>query len=357
MKRILVAMSGGVDSSVAAHLLKEQGHAVSGAYMKNWINQEQAEVFGRCPWQEDLDDARRVCACLGIDFRVVNFMSEYKTKVVNYLVRSYRAGLTPNPDIMCNREIKFGHFLNYALEEGFDGIATGHYVEKTENDGGRCAIYEGRDKDKDQSYFLAMLKREQVEHALFPLGPLEKHQVRKIARAKALPNTDKRESQGICFIGKVKLSEFLRHYIPDNPGPVTDGEGNLLGNHRGLHRYTVGQRHGIGVPSNQDGESYVVVDKDMASRRLVVGLDQPRLDRIYAPTVLVKHLSFIAARPSGVTCLHGRIRYRDPTVPLTFYPEDGDTASIRFEIPQRAPAAGQTLALYYGRQLIGGGIL
>jgi tRNA-specific 2-thiouridylase len=325
--RILVALSGGVDSSVAALLLKRQGLDVAAAYMKNWINEEN--VIGRCPWQEDIEDARRVCAKVGIEFTVVNLMRDYRERVVQYLLDGYARGLTPNPDAMCNREMKFGVFRSWAVEHGFTSVATGHYARRE-----GTSILEGTDKNKDQSYFLALLGPDQVRDAVFPIGHLLKPEVRSLARQAGLPTADKKDSQGICFIGEVKMADFLTAFVPEHPGPIVRaGDGLELGRHRGLHYYTLGQRRGMGVPSNAEGERYVVVGKRAADNALLVAFD---LD--------------------SAAAIEGRVRYRDPRVPVEFIPEGGGSATIRFRSPQRALASGQVLALYDGERLLGGGI-
>src|SRR5690606_8315106 len=224
----------------AALLLKEQGCDVEGAYMKNWINEDN--ILGDCPWQQDIDDAAAVADALGIPFRVVNLMAEYRERVVDYLLGGYQAGVTPNPDVMCNREIKFGAFLDYALAQGFDSVATGHYAQRAEI-GGRPAILEGADPNKDQTYFLAMMRPEQAARARFPIGHLLKPELRRLAREAGLPNAEKKDSQGICFIGNVKMQDFLRAYVPDRPGPILRADdGRQLGEHAGLHYFTIGQR-------------------------------------------------------------------------------------------------------------------
>ncbi|MDO4818695.1 MAG: tRNA 2-thiouridine(34) synthase MnmA, partial [Akkermansia sp.] len=221
MARILVALSGGVDSAAAAALLTEQGHEVVAAYMKNWVNDEN--IPGECPWERDIEDALAVCRKLGIEFRVVDLIEQYRARVVDYLIEGYRSGSTPNPDVLCNREMKFGVLLDYAIEQGFTGgVATGHYARRLDVEGDGAYVLRGADGNKDQSYFLALMRPEQVQHAVFPVGELTKPHVREIARRFGLPVADKKDSQGICFIGKVKMSDFLRHYLPDNPGDIVD---------------------------------------------------------------------------------------------------------------------------------------
>jgi tRNA-specific 2-thiouridylase len=380
-RKILVAMSGGVDSSVAAFLLKQQGHDVAGAYMKNWINEDG--VATHCPWEQDITDARAVAGRLGIGFRVVNLMRDYRERVVQYLLDGYARGLTPNPDIMCNREIKFGVFRTWAREQGYDAVATGHYARRVEV--GRDAshapratpkasgnpvppefhLLEGTDKNKDQSYFLALLSPAQLADAWFPIGDLKKPELRRLAREAGLANADKKDSQGICFIGQVKMADFLRAYVPDHPGPIVRAtDGHVLGEHRGLHFYTLGQRKGIGIPSNTDFKNYVVVGKRAGDHALLVAFDEPAAPGLFAREIRVHHLSWISTPVTAPCALEGRVRYRDPRVPLEFFPEDdaeasgvgGGSARVMFHEPQRALASGQILAFYEGEKLLGGGV-
>ncbi len=392
--RILVAMSGGVDSSVAALLLQREGHELVGAYMKNWINEDN--VVGECPWQQDIDDARASAERLGIEFRVVNLMHEYRSRIVDYLLDGYRRGLTPNPDVMCNREIKFGVFLQWARDHGFDAVATGHYVRRIELESASpgsgsafasaaaereavplpsqspprsassfqtsafspsFALLEGADKNKDQSYFLALLAQEQLAAARFPLGELTKPEVRALAAAAGLPNSAKKDSQGICFIGQVRMQDFLRAYVPDAPGPIVRAtDGRLLGEHRGLHLFTLGQRKGIGIPSNTDNKAYVVVAKRAGDRALLIDFDGPDALGLHATSVRVHGLSWIGEALTTAADLEGRVRYRDPRTPLHFEPQPDGTALVHFREPQRGLASGQILALHDGERLLGGGV-
>jgi len=353
MEKVLVALSGGVDSAVAALLLKEQGYDVSGAYIRTWMNEEMP--LADCPAQQDIEDSRAVAGHLGIDYDVVNLVNAYRENVVNYLVEGYEKGITPNPDIMCNREMKFGIFQKYALDHGFDGIATGHYVRKLTRDDGSEDLLEGTDKNKDQTYFLALLRQARVRQALFPVGELEKPKVRELAERHRLPNAAKKDSQGICFLGDMNIGRFLEYYIEDKPGDIVNAEGKVLGRHRGLHRYTTGQRRGIGVPSNTDNEAYVVTRLDMERNELVVAFDRPNSPGLYTDEVEVYGLSFVNRPVTEACSLLAKPRYRDPSQRIRFTPTGPDTATVHFEAPQRALSPGQILALYDGETLLGGG--
>jgi tRNA-specific 2-thiouridylase len=348
-------MSGGVDSSVAALLLKRGGLDVSGAYMKNWINEDG--LPGNCPWMEDIEDARRVADQVGIGFQVVNLMRDYRERVVQYLLDGYEGGLTPNPDTMCNREIKFGVFAAWARDHGFSAVATGHYARRTASPAGGLELREGADPGKDQSYFLALLGQEQLAGARFPVGDLRKPELRRIARDAGLATAGKRDSQGLCFIGEVRMGDFLRAHVPDRPGPVVRAaDGETLGRHPGLHHFTLGQRRGIGVPSNAENERYVVVGKRAEDNALLVAFDRPDAPGLFQSEVRVHSLSWVQGPVEGEASLEGRVRYRDPRVPLRFVPEGRGTALVRFASPQRALAPGQVLALYDGDRVLGGGV-
>ena len=353
MQKILVALSGGVDSAVSALLLKERGYDVAGAYIRTWMNEEMP--LADCPAQQDIEDSRAVAAHLGIDYEIVNLVNEYREHVVNYLVEGYDRGLTPNPDMMCNREMKFGIFQDYALQNGFGAVATGHYVRKLENANGSFELLEGLDKNKDQTYFLALLRQAQIRNARFPVGELEKPEVRQLAEKHRLPNADKKDSQGICFLGDMNISRFLEHYIEDKPGNIVNSEGKVLGRHRGLHRYTTGQRRGIGVPSNTENEAYVVTRLDMERNELVVAFDRPDSPGLYTAEVELYGISFTNHPIEAPADLLAKPRYRDPSQEIRYQPTGPDSATVTFAKPQRALASGQVLALYDGEKLLGGG--
>jgi tRNA-uridine 2-sulfurtransferase len=383
MERILVAMSGGVDSSVAALLLQQQGFAVVGAYMKNWINEDN--VIGHCPWRQDIADARAVADRLGIEFRVVNLMDDYRRLVVDYLLDGYQRGLTPNPDVMCNSRVKFGVFRAYAEAEGFTALATGHYARRVEREAGlsvprvaasgvmprgtdgpasnQFALLEGLDKNKDQSYFLALLSPEQLRFARFPIGHLRKPELRRLAADAKLVTAAKKDSQGICFIGEVKMADFLKAYVPEHPGPIVRAtDGKILGEHRGLHYYTIGQRRGIRIPSNTDDQAYVVTGKRASDHALLVAFDGPEAPGLWAGECRVHRVSFIGEPIVETRRLECRVRYRDPRVFCEFTPVGAvapngpSSASIKFEQPQRALAPGQIMAFYDGEELRGGAV-
>ncbi len=341
MARILVALSGGVDSAAAAALLVEQGHEVVAAYMKNWVNEDN--LPGECPWESDIDDALSVCQVLGIELRVIDLIAQYKQRVVSYLIEGYRAGATPNPDVLCNREMKFGVLLDYALEQGFEAVATGHYTRRFDSNEGSYVL-RGLDGNKDQSYFLALMRPEQIERAIFPVGHLEKPQVREIARRFKLPNAEKKDSQGICFIGQIKMSDFLRHYLPDNPGDIVDLQGRILGRHEGLHLFTMGQRKGHRIASPREGVAYVVIGKDLEKNHLILGYEGEETQGLYATRAIVGQITN-TLRPLPDRLL-AQPRYRAPAVAASCRYISEDSVELIFDEPVRALALGQVCAFY-----------
>lgn len=348
--KILAAMSGGVDSSVAAAVLVRAGHDVSGVYMKNWINEEN--IIGHCPWEQDITDAEAVAKQLGIPFRVVNLMTEYREKVVKYLLEGYQAGITPNPDVMCNREMKFGVLWEWAQEHGFEAIATGHYARK--QDAG--TILRGADPNKDQTYFLAMMQPEQVRIAQFPIGHLLKPELRELAREFGLSTAEKKDSQGICFIGQVKMEDFLRTFVPDKPGPIVNLEGKVMGEHRGLHLYTLGQRKGHGVASPVHKQAYVVVAKRPQTNELVVAIENAETPLLWAHQATLHSISSTGAPLTEERLLQAQPRYRCPAGDAVFRPLGEGRATLEYSQPQRALTPGQICALYDGERLLGGAV-
>lgn len=352
--RILAAMSGGVDSSVAAAMLVRQGHEVVAAYMKNWINEEN--IIGHCPWLEDIEDARAVSEQLGIEFHVVNLMRDYRERVVKYLLEGYQNGITPNPDVMCNREMKFGVLWKWAQDQGFDAIATGHYARKGATPETAAHILRGADPNKDQSYFLAMMRPEQVGIARFPIGHLLKPELREMARELGLKTADKKDSQGICFIGEVKMEDFLRTFVADQPGPIVDLEGRILGEHRGLHLYTLGQRKGLRVASNLYKQAYVVVAKRPETNALVIAIERPDTPLLWARRCTLSSISTTGAPLDSTRLLQAQPRYRCPAGAAQFIPLGNDRAELIYQEPQRALTPGQICALYENDRLLGGAI-
>ena len=352
-ERVMVALSGGVDSSVAAALLVDGGHEVEGVYVKTW--EHETDVLGDCPGAQDLADAQDVAECLGIPFEVVNFVDFYQENVVQPMVEGYRNGITPNPDVTCNRRMKFGKLLEHAEDRGFEALATGHYCRRELAGDGTPQLWEGLDKNKDQSYFLARILPKQLAAARFPLGEIPKPEVRRIAKERNIPVADKKDSQGICFLGKVKVSEFLEGFLDDDPGAIVTCEGKVVGEHRGLHRYTLGQRRGIGVPSNTDNENFVVVGKDPDAKRLIVAFEGPDAPGLWGKSFLVDDLSFVGESITGSQKLLAKPRYRDPSAPIDFHLLDNGSVEVTFESPQRALAPGQVIAIYDGERLLGGG--
>jgi len=352
--KIIVGMSGGVDSSVAALLLIEQGYEVEGLFMKNWEEDDDADY---CAAAEDLADAQAVCDRLGIPLHGVNFASEYWDRVFQHFLDEYSAGRTPNPDILCNREIKFHAFLDHARTLGADRIATGHYARTRVVDG-RTRFLRGIDDNKDQSYFLHALSEHQLQHALFPVGELPKQEVREIARTHDLATHDKKDSTGICFIGERRFDTFLQRYLPAKPGRIESDTGEVLGRHNGLMYYTLGQRKGLGIGGlpNADETPWYVVDKDLAGNALIVaqGQDHPRL---YHDTLETGHIHWINGAGSAVASCTAKIRYRQPDQRCTIESPSQDRQVIHFEQPQRAITPGQSIVFFDGEVCLGGGII
>ncbi|WP_044642124.1 tRNA 2-thiouridine(34) synthase MnmA [Risungbinella massiliensis] len=354
-KRVVVGMSGGVDSSVSAYLLKEQGYDVIGLFMKNW---DDTDEWGHCTATEDFEDVRRVCQQIGIPYYSVNFEKEYGEKVFQYFLDEYKQGRTPNPDIMCNREIKFGEFLQKALELGADYVATGHYAQMLEQDGQRY-LARGNDPNKDQTYFLYAVLKEQFQNVLFPIGHLSKPDVRKIADEQGLSTARKKDSTGICFIGERNFREFLSQFLPAQPGEIHTLEGEVVGKHDGLMYYTLGQRQGLGIGGGKgvSGQAWFVVGKDLENNVLLVaqGHDHPAL---YSDGLYANQLNWlIPETPTEPFTCTAKFRYRQKDQEVTVIPQDNDTVQVIFKEPQRAVTPGQSAVFYQGDFCIGGGII
>jgi len=341
-KKIYVAMSGGVDSSVAAALLKKDGHDVTGVYFKPWA----PKGVSYCPWQEDMRDAKLVAAKLDIPFKVWDLGAEYKKKVADNMIREYRAGRTPNPDILCNKEVKFGVFLQRALVEGADFIATGHYVRSKKNVD-KWQLLKGRDSGKDQSYFLYSLDQKQLSRAIFPIGEYQKSEVRKMAERFGLSTHNKKDSQGVCFVGELAMDEFLKDYIKPRSGNIVNENNRILGQHSGAGYYTIGQRHKIGL-SGQKNPMYVT-EVDVKANILRVG-SKSALESL---TVNVDNFHWISGEePDKNTKFAAKIRYGQKEV-------SGKLNSCRFifDQPVLAVASGQAIVFYDGDEALGGGIM
>lgn len=353
---VITGMSGGVDSSVAAYLLKEDGYTVQGMFMKNWEDDDTESV---CTASEDRLDAKLVCDELNIPLHHVNFAKEYKENVFSYFLQEYKAGRTPNPDILCNSEIKFKYFLDYASRLGADYIATGHYVRSRKNSDGSFSLLKGIDDNKDQSYFLHLLNQEQLSKSLFPVGDIEKPRVREIAEEIGLDNFDKKDSTGICFIGERDFKEFLGRYLPTKPGEMRDPDNNIIGKHDGLSFYTLGQRKGLGIGGvkGSNEKPWFVVDKDLQNNilRVAQGHNHP----------LLLSNSLIAINPhwirksipeNGFRC-KAKTRYRQPDQDCIIKLTNDGKLLVEFDTPQRAVTPGQSVVFYHEDECLGGAII
>lgn len=355
-KRVVVGMSGGVDSSVAALLLKQAGYDVIGLFMKNW---DDTDENGFCTATEDYNDVALVADKIGIPYYSVNFEKEYWNRVFEYFLSEYRAGRTPNPDVMCNKEIKFKAFLDYAMDLGADYIAMGHYAQVRRDNEGQIHLLRGSDDNKDQTYFLNQLSQEQLQKVLFPLGHLEKKEVRQIAEEAGLATAHKKDSTGICFIGERNFNEFLADYLPNQPGEMKTLDGEVKGHHMGLMYYTIGQRHGLGIGGGtKSNEPWFVIGKDLASRTLYVGQGYHH-DHLYANKLTASNLHFTQnqAMPSGFTCT-AKFRYRQKDVPVRVELSTNQTEAVVYiDSPARAVTPGQAVVFYDGEECLGGGMI
>lgn len=352
MKKVFVMMSGGVDSSVAAALLKRQGHEIIGVFMKNWSGDD-------CLWAEDQEMVRLAAEKIGIPFYTMNFEKEYKEKVVEYFFKEYEAGRTPNPDVMCNREIKFGLFFERARALGADYIATGHYARRVT----RYALLKAKDKNKNQTYFLWTLTQKQLKHTLFPIGNYTKPEVRALAKKFGLPNAERKDSQGICFIGPVDVQKFLETRIPRSPGKVITTSGEMIGTHKGVQFYTIGQRQGWQQVSGsreqvavKDRPALYVVAKNLKTNTLVVGKDKETYGRKFT----VSDLHFVnpgSREQVAGSKIKAAIRYRQTPEKATLILTHKDKGTVEFAKPVRAITPGQSVVFYTGNEVLGGGVI
>lgn len=339
MKTVFVGLSGGVDSAVSAALLKVAGYNVVGAFIKIWRPE-----FIDCPWQKDRLDAMRVCAALGIPFKEIDLSDEYKKTVIDDMVANYAHGITPNPDALCNRHIKFGAFAKWAFSAGADFVATGHYAQNIDD-----RLHRGKDANKDQSYFLWQLTKEDLRRVLFPVGGLTKPEVRSLAEKLGLPVAAKHDSQGLCFVGDVSMREFLAHYLPLEKGQVIDETGAAIGEHDGAALYTLGERHGFRIAAKRPNEAaHYVIAIDTKANTITVSKDRLKASRAF---VNLTNASWVDDAPHEGSGLSAQARYRESPVPCTVH-----GLRIEFEKPHLAPA-GQSLVLYDGDKVVGGGVI
>lgn len=351
-KKVYVAMSGGVDSSVAALLLKKAGYDVTGVFMKNWTD----PLGKKCPWKKEARDFHQVCNELKIPGIIESFEEEYRKKVVAYLLNGYKKGITPNPDILCNSEIKFKVFLKKARLLGADFIATGHYVKKKKfmkGSASKYSLHKAKDMTKDQSYFLALLNQRQLRYSLFPVGSFLKLDIRKFARDAKLSIHAKKDSQGICFIGDVKFRDFIKDFIDEKEGTIITVKGEIIGKHKGVAFYTIGQRHGLGIGG---GIPYYVTGKDIYSNQLIVGKGK-RNKKLFSSKIQVHNVNWINGEKQifPLSCV-ARVRYRQPLQKCTVYKVNSNLKVI-FNNKQRAIAPGQFCVFYKGSMMLGGGVI
>ena len=365
-KKVLIALSGGIDSAVSAYLLIKQGYQVEAAFMKNWSSTAGLKV-NECPWLQDRQDALRVAAFLRIPMHTLDFEKQYEKNVLSYFFKEYAAGRTPNPDVMCNKEIKFKLLYNWAIKNGFDYLATGHYArigvrgkrqeasKSSQLATRNSSLLRSADEFKDQTYFIYNIKTEQLPHVLFPIGGMKKSAVRSLARKIKLPNAEKKESMGICFVGRIRLKEFLEQKLKPKSGKIIDQDGKILGEHQGLYNFTIGQRQGIKVGGSGP---YYVCKKDLKKNILYVtnNANDKALEVRELEIHSVNWIGDQEVRGEGVG-LRGRYRHQGKIVPLVTSKINKDHYKVIFKTPQKAIASGQSLVLYKGKQCVGGGVI
>ena len=365
MSKVMIGLSGGVDSAVAAYLLKKQGHEVIACFMRNWDALANGDYLGnptinndQCPQEKDYDDAVLVAKALDIPLYRADYVKEYWDNVFSYLIREYENGRTPNPDIFCNKYIKFDSFLKFALSKGVDYIAMGHYAKRVDKDN-KAYLLKSFDKNKDQTYFLSQISQEQLAYSLFPLGNIDKKEVRKIAHELNLPIADKKDSTGICFIGERHFKEFLKNYIPARPGNIVDIETNrVLGKHEGVMYYTIGQRKGLGIGGikGEEAKGWFVVNKDVKNNILYVASGSES-DYLLSDSCIVKELNFITEVPKDGQHLFVIFRYRQKDNGVTIHFLDDKTIKLIYDEPYFSVTPGQAAVFYDGEVCLGGGLI
>lgn len=346
-KKVFVGLSGGVDSSVSAALLQKEGYDVTGVFIKTW-----QPDFIECTWKEDRRDAMRVASHLDIPFVTLDLEKEYKEGVADYMINEYKKGRTPNPDVMCNKEVKFGGFLNWAMKNGADFVATGHYARNIKNE-----LNIGSDPSKDQAYFLWTLKKEQLEKILFPVGHLKKNEVRRLADKFKLPNAEKKDSQGVCFLGPLDMKDFLKHYIKEKKGAVLNMKGEIIGEHTGAVFLTLGERHGFTINKKTPNSGpYYIVEKNIEKNTITVSEKSPEKTDHAEKKFLIENTNWISGFPKMNTKFTAQIRYHGEFLPSSIVKIVANTARIKFKNPILI-SPGQSVVLYDGKTCIGGGVI
>ena len=366
MTKVMIGLSGGVDSAVAAYLLKKQGYEVVGGFMRNWDAIANGDFLGNptlndscCPQEKDYEDAKEVAKKLGIELLRIDFIKEYWDYVFSYFLEEYNKGRTPNPDIFCNKYIKFDAFLKFAKSQGCDYIATGHYAKRVDKEDGVVELHKAYDLNKDQTYFLSQINNEQIASCLFPLGDIDKPKVREIAKELNLNVADKKDSTGVCFIGERNFKEFLKNYIPANKGKIIDINSNeVVGEHDGVMYYTIGQRKGLGIGgiSGREPRSWFVCYKDVKNNILYVA-DEKEDEHLFSDRAIIKNINWLAERTNDPLHVGCKFRYRQQDNGVTLKFIDDDTIELIFDEPYKAVTTGQAAVFYMGTRMLGGGII